>query len=77
MATVFGRARTENHTLASGKTRRRKAMACMFGEMVISTKESGKAASGTGTVATSSPMEMSSSANIRLASLKDLVSTNG
>ena len=77
VAMVFGRAQTENHTLASGKTQRLKAMECMYGEMVTNTKENGRDASEMGMVVISSPTEMSSLVNIKMASQKALVSTSG
>ena len=44
MAMESGKEQTENHTLASGKTRKHKATECMYGVMVTSMKANGMAA---------------------------------
>jgi hypothetical protein len=76
-ATVFGAVYSETLTLASGRTRRLMAMACISGKMEIDTRESGETASKTAKGQTYLPTAIRSLGLIKLANLTDTVSISG
>ena len=77
MGMACGKALMENHTSASGKLEKPKAMAYMFSLTVINTKASGFSAYAMETVQISSPTVTATLVSTKKESLKALVNTSG